>query len=385
MICRRAATIKSFIVMDVLERAQELEREGHDVVHLEVGEPDFDTPEPIVEAGIEALRRGETHYTHSLGIQELREAICRYYEEEYGVKGIDPDQVVVTSGSSPAFLMIFGAVLEIGDEIIMSDPTYPCYPNFARFVHAEPVFVKIYEEDGFQFRPEDVRKNISRRTKAVMINSPANPTGHLLDVERIEALVDTGLWLFSDEIYHGLVYGRQKAPSVLEFTDRCFVWNGFSKLYAMTGWRLGYVIVPREFIRPIQSMAQNFFISANSAAQHAALVALTDSRVQKAVDRMVGLYDERRRFMVSRLREIGFGIAHEPQGAFYIFANCRRFSHDSYKLAFDILENAHVGVTPGIDFGANGEGFIRFSYANSINRIAEGLNRIERYLLASWF
>ncbi|MBW1974256.1 MAG: pyridoxal phosphate-dependent aminotransferase [Deltaproteobacteria bacterium] len=385
MICRRAATIKSFIVMDVLERAQELEREGHDVVHLEVGEPDFDTPEPIVEAGIEALRRGETHYTHSLGIQELREAICRYYEEEYGVKGIDPDQVVVTSGSSPAFLMIFGAVLEIGDEIIMSDPTYPCYPNFARFVHAEPVFVKIYEEDGFQFRPEDVRKNISRRTKAVMINSPANPTGHLLDVERIEALVDTGLWLFSDEIYHGLVYGGQKAHSVLEFTDRCFVWNGFSKLYAMTGWRLGYVIVPKEFIRPIQSMAQNFFISANSAAQHAALVALTDSRVQKAVDRMVGLYDERRRFMVSRLREIGFGIAHEPQGAFYIFANCRRFSHDSYKLAFDILENAHVGVTPGIDFGANGEGFIRFSYANSINRIAEGLNRIERYLLASRF
>lgn len=385
MICRRAATIKSFIVMDVLERAQELEREGHDVVHLEVGEPDFDTPEPIVEAGIEALRKGETHYTHSLGIQELREAICRYYEEEYGVKGIDPDQVVVTSGSSPAFLMIFGAVLEIGDEIIMSDPTYPCYPNFARFVHAEPVFVKIYEEDGFQFRPEDVRKNISRRTKAVMINSPANPTGHLLDVERIEALVDTGLWLFSDEIYHGLVYGGQKAHSVLEFTDRCFVWNGFSKLYAMTGWRLGYVIVPKEFIRPIQSMAQNFFISANSAAQHAALVALTDYRVQKAVDRMVGLYDERRRFMVSRLREIGFGIAHEPQGAFYIFANCRRFSHDSYKLAFDILENAHVGVTPGIDFGANGEGFIRFSYANSINRIAEGLNRIERYLLASRF
>ncbi len=383
MASKRTEQIKSFIVMDVLERAQELEKRGVDIIHLEVGEPDFDTPQPIKEAAIKALKDGETHYTHSLGIKELREAICNYYASTYGVKNINPDRVVITSGSSPAFLLAFGAIMDPGDEIILSNPCYACYPNFAKFLHSQPKYVNVEENDGFQLKPEKIKEAVGKRTKAIMINSPANPTGHLIEPERLQAIADIGLWIFSDEIYHGLVYDGQKAHSILEFTDRCFVFNGFSKLYAMTGWRLGYVIVPEEFIRTIQCMAQNFFISANAAAQKAALTALTDPTVSQEVNQMVQTYDKRRRVMVKRLREIGFQILHEPKGAFYVFANAMKFSKDSYRLAFDILENAHVGVTPGIDFGNNGEGFLRFCYANSLERIEEGLNRIERYLLSS--
>jgi aspartate/methionine/tyrosine aminotransferase len=195
----------------------------------------------------------------------------------------------------------------------------------------------------------------------------------------MESIADMGKWVLSDEIYHGLVY-EGRAHSILEFTDRCIVFNGFSKLYAMTGWRLGYLIVPKNFIRPMQRMLQNFFISANSVAQCAGCTALTDPSVETDVARMRETYDERRRFMIQRLREIGFGITVEPTGAFYIFANAGRFTRDSYAFAFEILENAKVGVTPGVDFGPNGEGYIRFSYANSIENIGTGLDRIEAYL-----
>ncbi|SFM85559.1 pyridoxal phosphate-dependent aminotransferase [Thermodesulforhabdus norvegica] len=380
MKCSRTEHICSFIVMDVLEKAQELEKRGCDIIHLEIGEPDFDTPLPIKQAGIRALEAGETHYTHSLGIQELREAICRNYEAEYGIYGLDPDQVVITSGTSPAFLVALGAVLEPGDELIITNPCYPCYPNFARFLGIIPKFVKVYEEEGFQYRIEDVKNAIGPRTKGILINSPANPTGHLLDADRLKGLAGLGLWIFSDEIYHGLVYDGERAHSILEFTDKCFVFNGFSKKYAMTGWRLGYVIIPKPFKRTVQCMVQNFFISANAASQRAALVALTDDRVVTETKKMVDEYDRRRKFMISRLKEIGFGIDHEPKGAFYVFANAKSFGSDSYRLAFELLEQAHVGVAPGIDFGTNGEGYLRFSYANSIEKIDEALNRIAQYL-----
>lgn len=380
MRCCRTEKITSFIVMDVLERAQELEQKGCDIIHMEVGEPDFDTPKPIKEAAMQALNAGETHYTHSLGIRELREAICEYYALHYGISDINPDRVIITSGTSPAFLIALGAVLSPSDEIIMTNPCYACYPNFAHFLGITPQFLNVDEDNGFQYRIEDVKKAIKPSTKGILINSPANPTGHLIDVDRLKALANTGLWIFSDEIYHGLVYDGRQAHSILEFTDRCFVFNGFSKRFAMTGWRLGYVIIPEIYIRVIQCMVQNFFISANAAVQRAAYVALTDERVECETKEMVCEYDQRRQFMVSRLREIGFGISQEPKGAFYVFANAKRFDSNSYRLAFDILENAHVGVTPGIDFGSNGEGFLRFCYANSLDSIQEGLNRIEQYL-----
>ncbi len=379
MVCRRLQDMTSFIVMDVLERAQEMERAGESVIHLEVGEPDFNTPEAIRDSAVEALRKGDTHYTHSLGTSGLREAICTYYSETYGVRNIEPDQVVVTSGTSPAFLVGMSTVLECGDEIILSNPHYACHPNFVRFLEAVPRMVSVYEEDAFQYRPEAIRAELTPKTKAVLINSPANPTGNLLEPERIGEIADTGRLVLSDEIYHGLVY-EGRAHSILEFTDNCIVFNGFSKLYAMTGWRLGYLIAPKYMIRPIQKMVQNFFISANSVVQAAGYTALTDPSVKEDVQKMLETYDRRRRYIIPRLREIGFGITVEPTGAFYVLANARRFTDDSYKFAFEILENAKVGITPGIDFGSNAEGYVRFSYANSLDNIKEGLDRIENYL-----
>ncbi len=381
MISKRAAEMTSFIVMDVLERANEMERAGIHIIHLEVGEPDFDTPTCVKKAACRALEDGHTHYTHSLGIYELRQAISEYYLATYGVS-FDPDRVIVTSGSSPAIFLVFSALLEKDDQVIISDPHYACYPNFIKFVEGQPVAVTVYQEDGFQYRPELIKQKINPKTRAIFINSPSNPTGNLLSENRMKAISalvggPQSPHIVSDEIYHGLVYEGQE-HSILEFTDRAFVLNGFSKLFAMTGLRLGYVIAPQPFIRPMQKLQQNFFISANAMVQKAGIAALKEAR--QDVARMKDIYNERRRFMIARLKEIGFGITVEPTGAFYVFANAKHLSDDSYKLAFDILEKAHVGVAPGIDFGPNGEGYLRFSYANSLENIEEGMDRLERYL-----
>ena len=381
MISKRTSEMTSFIVMDVLERANEMERTGIHIIHLEVGEPDFDTPTCVKEAACRALEDGHTHYTHSLGMYELRLAISEYYLAIYGVS-IDPEQIIVTSGSSPAIFLIFAALLEKDDQVIISDPHYACYPNFIKFVQGKPVTVTVYEEDGFQYRPELIKEKINPKTKAVFINSPSNPTGNLLSKNRMKAISDLvkgpqSPYIVSDEIYHGLVYEGQE-HSILEFTDQAFVLNGFSKLFAMTGLRLGYVIAPQPFMRPMQKLQQNFFISANAMVQKAGIAALKEAGGDVA--RMKDIYNERRRFMINRLKQIGFGITVEPTGAFYVFANAKHFSNDSYKLAFDILEKARVGVAPGIDFGPHGEGYLRFSYANSLENIAEGMDRLEKYL-----
>jgi aspartate/methionine/tyrosine aminotransferase len=376
MITKRASEIPPFIVMDVLEKAQEMQRRGEDIIHLEVGEPDFDTPECIREACCRAMRNGETHYTHSLGLLELREAICEHYFNRYNVT-ISPDRVVVTSGTSPAMLVLFATILNNDDEIIISDPHYACYPNFIRFFEGKPICVNVYEEEGFQYTFEAIKEKMTHRTKGIVINSPSNPTGNLLHPDRMAEITSLGVPVISDEIYHGLVY-ENKEHSILEFTDDAFVLNGFSKAYAMTGWRLGYLIAPKHYIRPIQNLLQNLFISANSFVQWGGVTALREAGDE--VIRMRNIYNDRRKFLIRRLREIGLGVKVEPTGAFYVLGNIKSFSHDSYKMAFDILEKARVGVTPGIDFGINCEGYLRFSYANSIENIREGINRLEKYL-----
>jgi aspartate/methionine/tyrosine aminotransferase len=344
---------------------------------MEVGEPDFPTPACIQEAAACAVKEGKTGYTHSLGILSLRETIAEHYRAKYAVQ-VSPEQILVTAGTSPAMWMAFSAILEPGDQVVLSNPHYACYPNFIRFCGGEPVTVDVFEEDGFQFRPDTVAAKVGPRTKAIFINSPANPTGTLLTAERMAAIANLGTLVVSDEIYHGLVYaGREH--SILEFTDRAIVFNGFSKAYAMTGWRLGYAIVPPELIRPLQKMHQNFFISANAFVQAAGIAALREA--QPDVLRMRAIYDERRQFIIPGLRRLGFGIATEPTGAFYVLANAKRFTTDSYTFAFEILETAKVGVTPGVDFGSNGEGYIRFSYANSLDNIAEALRRLEAFLV----
>jgi aspartate/methionine/tyrosine aminotransferase len=274
-------------------------------------------------------------------------------------------------------LLILAALLDPGDEIILTDPHYACYPNFVRLVDAVPSYVKIREEDGFQVHHQDIRQRLNARTKAVLINSPANPTGTVLTYDHLQEIAGLGPHIISDEIYHGLVY-EGKEHSILEFTDRAFVINGFSKAYAMTGWRLGYLIAPQEFMRPLQKLMQNFFISANAFVQRAGIAALTQAGGDVA--RMRSTYNERRQVLVKGLRKLGFAIPVEPTGAFYVFVNARHLSRDSYKLAFDILEKTHVGVTPGVDFGSGGEGFLRFSYANSLENINLALARLENYL-----
>jgi len=376
MISSKALEIPPFIVMDVMERALELEQKGEHVIHLEIGEPDFDTPQCIKDACCDALCDGETHYTHSLGLLELREAIAADYEKTYGVR-VTPDRILIASGTSTAMLLLFSALLEPGDEVILPNPYYPCYPNIIKYVGGVPLFVDVLEEEGFQYLPEMISPKIGPRTKGILINSPSNPTGNLLSGERMEEIAQFSPPIISDEIYHGLVY-EGEVHTILEYTEDAFVINGFSKLYAMTGWRLGYLIAPKEFIRPMQRLQQNLFISPNSFVQLAAINALQEA--EDDVRRMRETYDQRRKFMVKRLRELGFGIMVEPTGAFYILANAKRFSGDSYRFAFDILEEAKVGVAPGIDFGTNAEGFLRFSYARSMENIVEGMDRLEAYL-----
>jgi len=373
---RKSQEIPPFLVMDVLERAMEMAEAGEEIIHLEVGEPDFDTPPNIIEAAAEAMRSGKTHYTPSIGSADLRRAISDQYSKTYGVE-VDPQCVVVTSGSSPAILLVLAALLDPGCEIVLSDPHYACYPNFVRFLDGVPVFVDIQAHDGFQINPDDVRRALTEQTRGILINSPSNPTGVVMEPDRMKELAKLDVPIISDEIYHGLVY-EGKERTILEFTNNAFVLNGFSKLYAMTGWRLGYLIAPQPYIRAIQKMAQNFFISASDFVQCAGVEALTNS--SQYTVRMRDTFNQRRLAMLPRLKEMGFKIEVDPTAAFYILADAKRFSSDSYRFAFEILEESGVGVAPGIDFGNNAEGFIRFSYTNSLENILAGLDRIELYL-----
>ncbi len=376
MIARRTQEIEPFLAVEVFQRAQAMERDGIDVIHLEFGEPDFETPPVIREAAEKALKDGRTRYAHTLGILPLREAIAEHYHTRYGVT-VSPDQILVTAGTSPAMLLLFSALVDPGDQVILSDPYYACYPKFVKFAEGEPVYVPVAEDDAFQFRPEAVRDRLTGRTKGILINSPANPTGTVLTAARMSALAQLGPWMISDEIYHGLTYEGPE-HTVLEFTDRAFVLNGFSKAFAMTGWRVGYLIAPSEFMRALTAMHGNFFISSNEFVQWAALAALREAQEDSA--RFRRIFDERRRAMVAGLRRIGLGVGAPPTGAFYVLANARRYTQDSLAFAFEILDKAHVGVTPGVDFGPNAEGYLRFSYANSLERIEEGLGRIGRFL-----
>lgn len=373
---KRSTEITSFKVMDILEHAKELEAKGRNIIHFEVGEPDFNTPRAIRAAGKKAISNGFTKYTHSLGILELRTEICRYYKREYGVK-VDPEQIIVSNGSSAGLFLAFAAIIEPGDRVILGTPHYSCYPNYITFLGGKPSFVRLREKEGFQLSPENVRKKITPRTIAILINSPSNPTGTVLKPEIIKEIAGLGKLVVSDEIYHGLSYGAE-TPSILEFSRNAFVLGGFSKKYAMTGWRIGYVIGPKEFIRPMQKVQQNFQISASSIAQQAAVAALKSSNSD--IKRMKKEFEKRRILMVKGLREIGFEITHEPAGAFYVFTSCRFLSDDSYSLAFRILDEIGVGVTPGIDFGKAGEGYLRFSYTTTPKNIREGIRRLGDFI-----
>ena len=373
---KRSQLVTPFLAMEVMERAKEMEAAGREIIYLCLGEPDFSTPPAILAATGQALAEGATSYTHSLGLLELRQEICRHYQEQYAV-AVKPEQVIVSSGTSPLMLLLFSALLEEGDELILPDPGYACYPGFVNFSGGKPVLVRTAAEDGFQPQPQQVQDLITDKTRGLLINSPSNPAGSILSGAQLQALAELPIPIISDEIYHGLTYAGEER-CILEFTQDAFVLGGFSKAYAMTGWRLGYLIAPLSCVRTLQILHQNFLICANHFVQRGGIAAL--QQCQEDVAEMREVYDKRRKELVRRLRELGFGVHFEPQGAFYVLADARHIDSNSQRLSLDILKKTGVAVTPGIDFGSGSEGFLRFSYTRPFAEIVTALERIEDYL-----
>ncbi len=369
--------ITSFKVMDILEKALEME----DVIHLEIGEPDFDTPEEIKEAGIRAIKEQKIIYTHSMGMKELRVAVADYYNEKYGTS-VKYDNVVITPGTSPALLLAVYVMLEHTGkkEILASNPGYACYPNFINIMSGKMVYFDLDIEDGFKIDVDKIREKLSENSAALMINSPNNPTGKVITPQEYREIAKLGIPVISDEIYQGLVYEGKRYDTALNYMEDAIVLNGFSKLFAMTGWRLGYMIVPDKYIELTQKLGQNLFISANTISQYAAIEALKNKNVEKKIDEMVEEYNERRTVAMEELEKYNLKIAACPEGAYYIIIDIREYSKDSLAFAYELLENARVAVTPGIDFGSNLEGYVRISYATSKELIREGIKRFGEYM-----
>ncbi|HTO52945.1 MAG TPA: pyridoxal phosphate-dependent aminotransferase [Myxococcota bacterium] len=374
---KRAQGIAPFLAMEVMERAFELEAAGARVVHLEIGEPEFPAPPAAVEAAARALREEPARYTDSRGIPGLRAAIAAERATRNGV-GIDPERVLVASGTSPALLLAFTYLLDPGDEVVLGTPHYACYPNLIRAVGGVPVLVPTAAEAGYRLDPARVRERLTPRTRAILVASPANPTGAIQERRDLEALHALGLPLVSDEIYDGLVYDGARVTSALELGDNVFVLDGFSKRYAMTGFRLGYLIAPQSAARTLRSLAQNLFISVASFVQRAGVAALAEGAA--TIAELQKAYAARRLVLMRGLVALGFEVPVTPRGAFYVFANARRFGSDSRRLASDLLERAHVAVTPGVDFGDAGEGWLRFSCTASEADLDEALTRLGRVL-----
>lgn len=382
----RLQTIQPFFVMDVLAKAQALQRAGHDVIHLEVGEPDFPTPPPILKAGQQALSLGQTRYTPALGLPALREKIARYYLQRYSVM-IDPNQVAVTAGASGALLLLNALLFNPSDEVIMPDPCYPCNRHFLTLVGGKASVVPTQSANNFALSIDDLHTALTEKTRGLLLASPNNPTGTVLSRKTLAEMAGFcrthHLHLVLDEIYHGLVYDAD-CPSILEVESDAFVINSFSKYFGMTGWRLGWAIAPLDTISEIDKLAQNFFISPPTVAQHAALAAFSDDAFE-IMDQQRDELKARRDFLLTNLPELGFKVEGSPQGAFYIYADISGLDHplaqDSLKFCGELLEKSFVAITPGLDFGVfEANTRVRFAYTASIPRLEEALGRMKFFL-----
>lgn len=378
----RINRIKPFYVMELLARARELERQGRHVVHMEIGEPDSPTPQPVIDAGMKAIRSGDVKYTPAMGLPKLRSAIAAWYRKRYDV-ALSSDRIIITPGASGALLLALGALVNPGDEIMLGDPTYPCNRNFICLFDGDPRLVPVDATTDFQLSCQLIQHNWTEKTRGVLIASPSNPTGTQIAPTELKTIVRwidaRSGFLLSDEIYHGLEYD-QRAVSALEITDDVFVINSFSKYFGMTGWRIGWLVVPDDWIERIEKLAQNVFIAAPTHSQYAALAAF-DPETEKEVEERRCEFKRRRDYLHGELLRLGFRIPSRPQGAFYIYADCRRFSRDSSRFATELLEEAAVAVTPGKDFGINAaEHYLRVAYTTSLEQLKEGVSRLEKFL-----
>ena len=383
-ISRRATDIQPFHVMDILARARTLEAAGRSIIHMEIGEPDAPTPEPIIQAGIAALRAGHTHYTPALGLPALREAIAGFYTSRYGVR-IDPERVAVTTGSSGALLLAMGVLLNPNEEVLLADPGYPCNRHFVRFIEGRAVNIPVTARTRFQLTAAHVEQHWGERTRAALVASPANPTGTLLALDELRALhaavSKRDGTLIVDEIYHGLTYGCQ-AMTAAAVSDEVFVINSFSKYFGMTGWRLGWMIVPQTFVAGLERLAQNIFLAAPTPAQHAALAAFQPETLAILEARRAE-FEQRRDYLLPALRQLGFDLPITPEGAFYLYAGCGQFTQNSQQFAAEILEQAGVAITPGLDFGSfESNTHVRFAYTTSLPNLEQGVARLTRFLRA---
>jgi aspartate/methionine/tyrosine aminotransferase len=382
IISNRMAAIQPFFVMEVLARAKALERQGRDIIHMEIGEPDFPTPPLVLQSTAEFMRRGEIRYTPAAGLPELREAISKYYRDRYGVY-VASERIFVTPGASGGFLLAMGLLLNEGDKVLLADPGYPCYSNFVRLFGGIPCLVPVDASTRFHLNSEILSAHWDNRTKGAVIASPSNPTGTALQSDELKRLIveleQRSAFLIADEIYHGLEYG-EPSPTALAFSDRVFVVNSFSKYFGLTGWRVGWLVVPADCIDNAEKLSQNIFISAPTPSQYAALASFTEANLEE-LERRRRVFQERRDFLCEQLQNIGFSLSTIPSGAFYVYANCGRFTSNSLDFAVGLLEEAGVAVTPGKDFGKNSpESHLRFSYAVTLDRLAEAITRIRQFV-----
>jgi len=375
--------IQPFHVMALLAEARQRETAGQDIIHMEVGEPDFPTPAPIVAAGIQALQSGQTKYTPACGLPALREAIAAYYACRFGVT-IAPQRIIVTPGASGALQLALGALLNPGDEVLMTDPGYPCNRHFVRLFEGKPVAIPVGADTAYQLNSAHIQAHWNENTRAVLLASPANPTGTLLSVPQLadiyRAVRQRGGELIVDEIYQGLTYGVPDTTVLAVDADNIWVINSFSKYFGMTGWRLGWVVAPEWAVATLDRLAQNIFLAASTPAQYAALAAFTPEALAIMEAQRQEL-QQRRDFLLPALRELGFSVRAEPQGAFYIYAGSERFGDDAQGLCANLLDKTGVVFTPGIDFGSyQATTHVRFAYTTPVARLAEAVERLERGL-----
>jgi aspartate/methionine/tyrosine aminotransferase len=377
----RLADIEPFHVVELFTRAHQLQAEGHDIIHMEVGEPDFPTPAPITNAAVDAIKSGKTLYTQAVGLPELRQTIADFYRSHYGV-AVPASRIAVTNGASGALNLAFACLAEPGREWLLTDPGYPCNRHILRVYEGRPRNIPVGPETNFQPTPELLRPYWNADTAGLLVASPANPTGTLLTLPEIEALAaacrENDAHFLVDEIYHGLTY-ETDAPSACAAGDDIWIINSFSKYFQMTGWRLGWMVIPEPYVRDVEKLAQNLVLCPSTPAQHAALAAFLPETIAILEARRAE-FRRRRDFLAPALENIGFRITARPEGAFYLYCDCSGLADDSFTLARDLLEKVGVAATPGLDFGSNApERHIRFAYTTGIDRLAEAVDRLAGY------